>query len=32
VPSLLLLPPIHFFTNILAPILGMEHGEGIVTP
>ena len=28
---LLLLPSIHFFIDVLAPIFGMKHGEGIFT-
>ena len=31
VPSLLLLPLIHFFKDVLASIFGMKHGEGIFT-
>ena len=31
VPSLLLLPLIHFFKDVLASLFGMKHGEGIFT-
>lgn len=31
IPRLLLLPLIRFFMDVLAPIFGMKHGEGIFT-